>query len=59
MKLVSRSEATKRSTAELYGLRKEAFIAFTAAPRDSQEQREALSSMRNIEAELAARPPAP
>ena len=55
MKLVSRFEAATRSTAELYGLRKEAFIAFASAARGSQEQRDALTSMRNIERELAER----
>ena len=40
-----------------YGLRKEAFVAFNAAPRGSQEQREALASVCNIEDELAMRPP--
>jgi len=57
MKLVSRFEAATLSTPELYGLRKEAFIAFTAAPRGSQEQREALVTMRTIEDELATRAP--
>jgi len=57
MKLITRFEAAALSTVQLYGLRKEAFMAFTAAPRDSQEQRNALASMRNIEAELAMRPP--
>jgi hypothetical protein len=57
MKLVSRFEAATLSAAELYGLRKEAFFAFTAAPRGSQEQREALVTMRNIEDELATRAP--
>ncbi len=57
MKLVSRFEAATLGTPELFGLRKEAFIAFTAAPRGSQEQREALVSMRNIEHELATRSP--
>ena len=57
MKLVSRFEAAALSTAELYGLRKEAFIAFASAPRGSQEQRDALLSMRNIESELATRAP--
>ena len=57
MKLVSRFEAVTLSTAALYGLRKKAFIAFTNAPRDSHAQRTALASMRNIEAELANRPP--
>ena len=55
MKLVSRFEAATRSTAELYGLRKKAFIAFASAARGSQEQRDALTSMRNIERELAKR----
>jgi len=57
MKLVTRFEAATLSTPELYGLRKEAFIAFTAAPRGSQEQREALATMRTIEDELATRAP--
>lgn len=57
MKLITRFEAATLSTVQLYGLRKEAFIAFAAAPRDSQEQRNALVSMRNIETELAVRPP--
>ena len=59
MKLVSRFEAASRSTAELYGLRKEAFVAFNAAARGSREQRKALATMRNIEHELAKRAPAP
>jgi len=57
MKLVSRFETATLSTAELYGLRREAFIAFAAAARGSQEQRDALLSMRNIESELAIRAP--
>ena len=55
MKLVSRFEAATRSTAELYGLRKMAFVAFASATRGSQEQRDALTLMRNIERELAKR----
>ena len=55
MKLVSQFEAATLGTAELFGLRKEAFIAFAAAPRGSQEQRDALATMRTIENELAAR----
>jgi len=42
-------------TAELFGLRKEAFIAFSKAPRGSQEQRKAIASMQTIERELAKR----
>ena len=59
MKLVSRFEAATRSTAELFSLRKEAFIAFSAAARGSQEQRDALASMKSIERELAKRSPSP
>ena len=55
MKLVSRFEAATLGTAELFGLRKEAFIAFSAATRGSQEQRDALATMRTIERELAKR----
>ena len=57
MKLVSRFEAATLGTAELYGLRRQAFIAFASAARDSQAQRDALASMRIIETELAARKP--
>ena len=57
MKLLSRFEAASRSTAELQGLLSEAFNAFAVAPRGSQERLNALQSMRNIEDELAARPP--
>ncbi len=57
MKLVSRFEAASRSTAELHGLLADAFNAFAAAPRGSQDRRNALESMRNIEDELATRAP--
>ena len=57
MTLVSRFEAASRSTAELHGLLAEAFNAFAAAPRGSQERRNALQSMHNIESELATRAP--
>ena len=55
MKLVSQFEAATLGTAELFSLRKEAFIDFADATRDSQAQRDALASMRIIENELAAR----
>ena len=55
MKLVSKFEAATLGTAELFGLRKEAFIAFSAAERGSQEQRKALASMQTIEREIAKR----
>ena len=57
MKLVSRFEAASRSTADLHELLQEAFGAFAAAPRGSEERRDALQSMRNIEDELATRVP--
>ena len=57
MKLVSQFEAATLGTAELFSLRKEAFIAFSTAPRGSQEQRNALASMHTIENELAKRKP--
>lgn len=57
MKLVSRFEAASCSTVELHGLLGQAFNAFAAAPRGSEERRDALQSMRNIEDELAARLP--
>lgn len=57
MKLVTRFEAVSRNTAELCGLLKEAFNTFAAAPRGSQERRNALNSLRNIENELARRTP--
>jgi len=55
MKLVSQFEAATLGTAQLFGLRKEAFITFLAAARGSQEQRNALASMQVIERELAKR----
>jgi hypothetical protein len=57
MKLVSRFEAASRSTAELHGLLREAMLAFVAAPRSSQECRDALATIRTIENELTMRPP--
>lgn len=59
MKLISRFEAAALGTAQLVGLRKDAFVALCAAPRGSQDQRDALCTMRTIEHELAMRPPAP
>ncbi len=57
MKLISQFEAATLGTAALYGLRLEAFIAFSAAPRGSQQQRDALDTMRTVENELAMRKP--
>lgn len=57
MKLVSRFEAAALGTAVLHGLRREANLAFSAAPRGSQAQRDALATMRAIDNELATRAP--
>lgn len=57
MKLVTRFEAASRSTEQLQGLYREAFNAFSVAPRGSQERQDALVSLENIEAELASRMP--
>lgn len=57
MKLVSRFEAASLSTAELHGLLGQALLAFAVAPRSSQERRDVLESIHNIENELAVRPP--
>lgn len=56
MKLVTRFEAAKASTAELHGLYRDAFNALMAAPRGSEDRANALTSLDNIEAELATRP---
>ena len=59
MKLITRFEAASRSTADLHGLLRDAFNALAAAPRGSQERRDALESLRAIEDELASRMPGP
>jgi hypothetical protein len=59
MKLVSQFEAATVGTAELFSLRKVAFIAFADAPRGSQAQRDALATMQAVEKELAKRTHAP
>lgn len=56
MKLITRFEAASRSTYELHALRSEAVIAFAHATRGSEDRRNALTSLHNIEAELALRP---
>ena len=57
MELVTRFEATTRSTADLRGLLKMAFVACASAPPCSQARRDALTSIRTIEIELARRSP--
>lgn len=57
MKHVSRFEAASCSTAELHGLLGEVQLAFAVSPRGSEEFRDVLESIRNIENELATRAP--
>ena len=57
MRLVTRFEAAASSTARLRGLLRGAFIAAASAPPRSQERRNLLISIRNIEIELARRSP--
>jgi len=57
MKLITRYETQKLSLEELHGLFREAFNAVAVAPRGSQDRRNALSSLDNIETELVARMP--
>ena len=56
MKFITRYEAQKLSLEELHGLFREAFNAVAVAPRGSQERRNALTSLANIEHELRLRP---
>lgn len=57
MKLITRSEASRLSLDELHGLLRQAFNALAAAPRGSDQRRNALSSLETIERELASRGP--
>lgn len=57
MKLITQFEAAKRTTAELHSLHREAFNVFAAAPRGSEDRRNAMASLTNIERELASRGP--
>lgn len=57
MKLITRYDAQKLSLEELHGLFREAFNAVAAAPRGSQDRRDALNSLEVVERELASRGP--
>lgn len=54
---VSRSQAATLSTGQLHGLLKDAFTAMATVPRDSQQQRDALATVRAIKSVLALRKP--
>lgn len=56
MKLITRFELASKSTGELHALHRDALKAFNAAARGTQERRDALTSLANIEAELRSRP---
>ena len=57
MKLVTRYEASRLSLDELHSLLRQAFNTLSAAPRGSQQRRDALASLETIERELACRCP--
>jgi hypothetical protein len=56
MKLLSRFELASKPISELHALRREALKDFNAAARGTQERRDALASLTNLDAEIAARP---
>jgi hypothetical protein len=56
MKLLTRFELASKSTDELHALHRNALKAFNAAARGTQERRDALATIANLEAEIAARP---
>lgn len=55
MELVTRFEAATRSTADLRGLLRRAFVACASALTCSQARRDALTSIRTSEIELVRR----
>lgn len=55
MKLLTRFELASKSTSELHALHTDALEAFYAASRGSQERRDALASLTNLEAEIRLR----
>ena len=56
MKLLTRFELASTSTGELHALHREALKAFNAAVRGTQERRDAMATLANLEAELRSRP---
>lgn len=55
MKLLTRFELASKRTSELHALHSEALKAFNRCARETQERRDALVSLSNIEAELRGR----
>ena len=59
MTRITRSETVGYGAGQFFSMRRQVFVALLCAVPGSQEQREALSSIHNIEAELAIRSPGP
>lgn len=57
MKLLSRFELASKPISELHALHREALKAFARAARGTQERRDALATIANIEGAIAARSP--
>ena len=55
MKLITRYELTTYSTSELHGLHRDIFNALACSAPHSAEQRCCLTSLKNLEDELASR----
>jgi hypothetical protein len=56
MKLLTRFELASKSTGELHALHRDALNAFNAAARGTQDRRDTLATLANLEAEIRARP---
>lgn len=55
MKLITRFELASKSTRELHVLYREVFNALAHSERETAERRNCLSSLENIQNELASR----
>lgn len=56
MKLITRFELASKPISELHALHQQALKAFAVAARGTQERRNILASLTNLEAEIRARP---
>jgi hypothetical protein len=56
MKLIARFELASKRSSELHALHSEALKAFNRCARGTQERRDALATLANLEAELRSRP---
>lgn len=55
MKLTNRFELASKPISELHALHREALEAFACAARGTQERRQALATLENLEAEIRSR----